>query len=81
RTYLSELGCLPVSAMIHVPRAQEVWDPDGQYADGVDEEKWAGYLGRAFDQLAFWAAAAQHQRAQGGTTDAFQNDPSQRNAP
>jgi chromate reductase len=26
RTFLSELGCLPVSAMIHLPKAQEVFD-------------------------------------------------------
>ncbi|WP_420827040.1 NADPH-dependent FMN reductase [Marinomonas ostreistagni] len=29
RTFLSELGCLPVSAMIHVPKAQEVFDEQG----------------------------------------------------
>lgn len=29
RTFLSELGCLPVSAMIHIPKAQEVFDEDG----------------------------------------------------
>ena len=29
RTILSELGCLPVSAMIHIPKAQEVLNRDG----------------------------------------------------
>ncbi|KAL7467355.1 hypothetical protein ACHAXS_007597 [Conticribra weissflogii] len=29
RTTLSELGCLPVSAMIHIPKAQDVFDKDG----------------------------------------------------
>ncbi|MCW1889820.1 hypothetical protein OK016_12130 [Vibrio chagasii] len=29
RTCLSELGCLPVSAMIHLPKAQEVFDEEG----------------------------------------------------
>jgi chromate reductase, NAD(P)H dehydrogenase (quinone) len=29
RTFLAELGCLPVSAMIHVPKAQEALDEDG----------------------------------------------------
>ena len=29
RSYLSELGCLPVSAMIHVPKAQAVFTEDG----------------------------------------------------
>lgn len=39
RTYLSELGCLPVSAMIHVPKAQEVFHEEGGLASGVDVEK------------------------------------------
>ena len=83
RTFLSELGCLPVSAMIHVPRAQEVFAEDGGYAPGVDGESWDGYLGRTFAQLVWWAEAASRQRA-GGTADrpaAFTRDPSQRNAP
>ena len=46
RTFLSELGCLPVSAMIHVPKAQEVFDEDGGYAPGVDGEP-LGRLSRA----------------------------------
>ena len=33
RTFLAELGCLPVSAMIHVPKAQEVFAPDGRFRD------------------------------------------------
>ncbi len=36
RSFLSELGCLPVSAMIHVPKAQEVFDAEGGYLDGID---------------------------------------------
>lgn len=84
RTYLSELGCLPVSAMVHVPKAQEVFAQDGAYADGVDAERWDGYLGRCLSQLLWWAAAASAQRDE---TDphtsiaAFKRDPSQRNAP
>ena len=81
RTYLSELGCLPVSAMIHVPKAQEVFGPDGAYLDGVDGGAWAGYLGRAFDQLAWWARAARAQRKAADAPEAFRRDPSQRNAP
>ena len=81
RTYLSELGCLPVSAMIHVPKAAEVFGPDGGYAEGVKVEKWVGYMGRAFDQLAWWAAAARTQRAVADVPEAFRRDPSQRNAP
>ena len=83
RTFLSELGCLPVSAMIHVPKAQEVFDEDGGYAPGVDGERWDGYLGRTFAQLIWWAEAARRQRAEGAAERPadFTRDPSQRNAP
>lgn len=83
RTFLSELGCLPVSAMIHVPKAQEVFDEDGSYAPGVDGERWEGYLGRTFAQLVWWAEAARRQRTDAAADRpvAFTRDPSQRNAP
>lgn len=81
RTYLSELGCLPVSAMIHVPRAQEVLDEDGAYANAQDAEKWTGYLGRTFAQLLWWGEAAAQQRHHSRPSEAFAKDPSQRNAP
>ena len=81
RTYLSELGCLPVSAMIHVPLAQEVFAPDGTPAEGEDPDRWQSYLGRAFDQLVWWASAAARQRSEHAGTSAFRTDPSQRNAP
>lgn len=84
RTFLSELGCLPVSAMIHVPRAQEVFTEDGAVKDGEDQTAWFDYFGRAFNQLIWWAEAARahrevadpHERIQ-----VFRQDPSQRNAP
>lgn len=83
RTFLSELGCLPVSAMIHVPKAHEVFDAEGAYLDGVDGEDWAGYFNRTLLQLAWWAEAARRQRDSGetGRPGAFNRDPSQRNAP
>lgn len=81
RTFLSELGCLPVSAMVHVPEAQRVFTPDGAFAEGVAPDRWAGYLGRAFGQLDWWAAAARRQRAERAGPGAFKRDPSQRNAP
>lgn len=84
RAFLSELGCLPVSAMIHVPKAQEVLDEGGGYAEGVSADHWSGYLGRTFLQLRWWAEAASRQRTEPGPTSApapFQRDPSQRNAP
>ncbi|WP_420336506.1 NADPH-dependent FMN reductase [Roseibium sp.] len=83
RTYLAELGCLPVSAMIHVPRAQEVFDPTGAYLDGTESDSWNGYLDRTLKQLLWWAEAAGRQRRTDGTEKpaAFTRSPSQRNAP
>lgn len=81
RTYLSELGCLPVSAMIHVPRAQEVFDAEGGFAEGVDGDRWSGYMQRTLSQLLWWAEAARERRARSLPTEAFVRDPSQRNAP
>lgn len=81
RTYLSELGCLPVSAMIHVPKAQEVFDDNGGFAAGQDADAWTGYADRALRQLIWWADAAKTQRASGLATEGFDRDPSQRNAP
>ena len=81
RTFLSELGCLPVSAMVHIPKAQDVLTESGQWAS--NGEDWKEYLGRTFSQLEWWAEAAAHQRVEGGAkeTQAFLKDPSQRNAP
>nr|WP_319386774.1 NAD(P)H-dependent oxidoreductase [uncultured Roseibium sp.] len=83
RTYLAELGCLPVSAMVHVPRAHEVFDETGAYLKGLDPDHWDGYLDRAVKQLLWWAEAAARQRAHGTaeTPAAFTRAPSQRNAP
>lgn len=81
RTYLSELGCLPVSAMVHLPKAQDVFAEDGSVQNNTDAEAWEGYFGRSFAQLAWWASAAKAQRGGGLATQAFLKDPSQRNAP
>ncbi len=82
RTFLGELGCLPVSAMIHVPKAQEILDEDGSYAAGVDAERWSTYLDRTFAQLGWWAEAAKRRRAEPAERPgAFNRDPSERNAP
>jgi len=83
RTFLSELGCLPVSAMIHVPGAQDVFDETGAYLDGIDGNRWDTYLDRTLTQLRWWAEAAATQRTSGSveTPDAFTRAPSQRNAP
>ena len=84
RTFLSELGCLPVSAMIHVPKAQEVFTADGACLPGVDETSWGDYFGRTFSQLIWWAQAAHAHRDRvdpHAVIGDFQRDPSQRNAP
>ncbi|WP_299471890.1 NAD(P)H-dependent oxidoreductase [uncultured Roseibium sp.] len=83
RTFLSELGCLPVSAMVHVPRAQDVYDDNGICLEGIDQESWDSYLDRTVKQLFWWAEAASRQRHSGEThaPDAFRTAPSQRNAP
>ena len=83
RTFLSELGCLPVSAMIHLPKAQEILTESGDIAEGTDVEAWQRYFHRTLAQLEWWAAAAKSQRAEGlpAGAPAFQRDPSQRNSP
>lgn len=82
RTFLSELGCLPVSAMIHVPHAQDVFNEDGGYIEGVDSDRWNGYLDRTLDQLCWWSKAAAQQRAEEAKRPApFVTSPAERNAP
>ena len=84
RSFLSELGCLPVSAMIHVPKAHEVLAEDGTFLASVDAERWTNYFVRSFAQLTWWAAAAQNQKRAidpHKLAPAFKRDPSQRNAP
>lgn len=84
RAFLSELGCLPVSAMIHLPKAQEVLTAEGDFLEQIDADAWRGYFGRALTQLEWWAAAAHAHRTSEGApiaTPAFNRDPSQRNAP
>ncbi|RUO20937.1 NADPH-dependent oxidoreductase [Aliidiomarina iranensis] len=82
RSFLSELGCLPVSAMIHVPKAQEALDAEGNFCE--NSERWAEYFGRSFGQLRWWAEACNAQREQESPLDtapAFAMSPAQRNAP
>jgi NAD(P)H-dependent FMN reductase len=84
RTFLSELGCLPVSSMIHVPKAQNVFGEDGNLQEGQKQDEWLGYFGRTFNQLVWWAQAANNHREELDPQDmiaVFNRDPSQRNAP
>lgn len=84
RTYLSELGCLPVSAMIHVPHAADVFDESGRYHSSEDAERWKHYLQRGVAQLKWWSDAAASQRESVDPHEQindFLQDPAQRNAP
>lgn len=81
RTFLSELGCLPVSAMLHIPHAQDVLAEDGSFGEDVDAARWAAYFERTFQQLSWWSAAAKAQHEVSPPTEPFTETPSQRNAP
>lgn len=84
RSFLSELGCLPVSAMIHIPKAQTVLNTEGGYLNDVDAPAWHDYFARTFSQLTWWANAAQcYMQSPDGQPKptAFTRSPSQRNAP
>lgn len=84
RTFLAELGCLPVSAMVHLPHAQNVFDEQGQFLPSVDVMAWQGYFGRTFSQLVWWATATKNHRQNVNPNDIvppFVTNPSERNAP
>ena len=87
RPILSELGCLPVSAMIHIPNAADVLDEDGCVmvtSSDEDEERWIKYCNRCFSQLEWWGTAAKEHRQKVDPFDespSFSKTPSQRNAP
>ena len=78
RPVLSELGCLPVSALVLLPKVQEIIDEAGVPAD----EQLYGYADRAWTQLAWWAAACKNHREAVDPfagSPAFTSTPSQRN--
>ena len=84
RTFLSELGCLPVSAMIHVPKAQEIFTETGATSADEDNDAWFDYFGRTFNQLIWWGEATRQHREKVNPhafVKDFNRDPSQRNAP
>lgn len=84
RTFLSELGCLPVSAMNHIPQAADVLDEEGHYRHGQDGARWDSYLQRGTAQLRWWAQAARAHREQVNPHELIQHftrAPEQRNAP
>mmetsp|Transcript_13645 Transcript_13645/g.43092 ORF Transcript_13645/g.43092 Transcript_13645/m.43092 type:complete len:226 (-) Transcript_13645:1433-2110(-) len=80
RPVLSEVGCLPVSAMIHVPRAHAALDDAGAPA----EDSWFAYADRGLSQLEWWATAARDHKRKVDPTRAsppLRTSPAQRNAP
>lgn len=84
RAFLSELGCLPVSAMVHIPHAPEVLHEDGSIASGEDKERWAKYFYRGTTQLSWWAQATRDHRDKADPhllIENFTKSPTQRNAP
>jgi chromate reductase len=95
RPILSELGCLPVSAMIHLPKAQDILDENGEIRHKVsssgdsgeeNRKQWESYTSRTWNQLEWWGAAAKDHRnvvnpLSAGVSPALAHSPSQRNAP
>ena len=84
RPILSELGCLPVSAMVHIPKAKEVLDDAGTFIGSAEKEsRWKSYVMRCVSQLEWWAEASKEHRLRVDPTmksPAFNRDPNQRNA-
>ena len=84
RTFLSELGCLSVSAMIHVPKAQLVFTEQGTMQQGEEESAWFDYFNRAFNQLVWWAEATKQHKERVDPNvllGRFNATPAERNAP
>ena len=85
RPILSELGCLPVSAMIHIPKAQDVLNENGDLipsspedADRSDDrevsnKRWKQYMARTWIQLEWWGDAAKRHRYQVNPLDPSQS--------
>lgn len=84
RPILSELGCIPVSSMIHFPKAHQVLEEDGSISAAEDKDQWQKYVTRGLSQLEWWAEAAQQQRLRRDPYDGspvMNQKPDQRNAP
>ena len=84
RPTLCEVGCLPVSAMVHVPHAHDAFDADGHPPSDEAKARWASYASRTFSQLTWWASAARAHRAACDPFDAspaFVAAPRERDAP
>ncbi|KAJ8902206.1 hypothetical protein NDN08_006614 [Rhodosorus marinus] len=72
RPFLSELGCLPVSAIFSIAKVGEVFNPDGSFKDGQDDKRWDGYAAKCFGQLE-WVGSAFKKHRQ--VVDPFSSSP------
>ena len=84
RSYLGELGCIAVSAMIHVPKAHHVFKESGEVEAGEDKTNWDSYFNRALAQLYWWSQACLHYKKiqdPRSLIESFKKKPEQRNAP
>lgn len=85
RPVLSELGCLPVSAMMHIPKVKDHFGENGEVlGDEEEAERWKKYAQRSLSQLEWWGEAAKQQKKLKDPFDEsppFASNPSQRNAP
>ena len=82
RVFLSELGCLPVSAMIHVPSAHKAFSEDGSVLESKNQSHCESYFSRGIAQLEWWAQATMNYKKEVNLftrSKAFKKDPSQRN--
>ncbi len=84
RSYLGELGCLPVSSMLHVPKAHQVFDEKGVVVESEDSQRWDSYFQHGLAQLYWWATACADQKKINNPHDfieSFKKSPEQRNTP
>lgn len=84
RSFLGELGCIPVSAMVHVPHAHQVFDETGKVNESHDSLKWASYFQHGLAQLYWWAEACAEEtklKDPHKLIKSFRNTPDERNAP
>ena len=84
RGFLSELGCLPVSAMVQVPSAADLLTEAGDFQSEEKAHQWQSYLGRGSAQLIWWAEATRRHRENDDPhtfIGNFKRSPKQRNAP
>lgn len=84
RGFLSELGCLPVSAMVHIPHAQDVFEEDGTTKSNQDNSHWESYFLRTFSQLVWWTSACKSETLKSDPhtlISSFTRTPTERDAP